>query len=209
MKPDSMGRRERKKTEVRERIIDNAVELMTARGFDSVTMEAIAEAADVSKGTLYNYFPAKEAILGAYVQRTALELSPEVDRIIAKGPDTRARLVGVLRGHARWVKGHQEFAEKYISWRMSVPLRSVRDRGSRSGFDEHIVRVLALGQQSGDVRRDLDARTLSGCLTSFYTWVYFGWLSAAEKFDLDRAVRFAVGLFLDGASAGGQEGGAA
>lgn len=203
MKPADPGRRERKKVKVRERILDRAMELIMQNGFDNVTMERIAEAADVAKGTLYNYFPAKEAILGGYVQKCALELTPVIDNIIASKPDTRSRLVALLREHVRWIEGRQELMEKYISWRMSVPLRSLRQPGSRSGFEEHIARVVMLGQEAGDVRRDLDARTLSGCLTSFYTWVYFGWLSVAEKFDIDRAISSTVALFLDGASADG------
>lgn len=204
MTKDDPGRRERKKEMVRERILEAAMDLIAKNGFDSVTMEAIAEAGDVAKGTLYNYFPAKEAILGAYVQKSAAELAPVVDRIVAATTDTRSRLVAVLREHVRWIEGRQELIEKYISWRMSVPLRSLREAGSRSGFEEHLARVVALGQEAGDVRRDLDVRTLSGCLVSFYTWVYFGWLSVSEPFDIDLAIGRTVDLFLDGASDGGR-----
>ena len=54
------GRRERKKRETRTRISDIATGLFLARGFDAVTIAEIAEAADVSVNTVYNYFPAKE-----------------------------------------------------------------------------------------------------------------------------------------------------
>jgi len=54
------GRRERKKRETRQRISDIATGLMMDRGFDAVTIAEIAEAADVSVNTVYNYFPAKE-----------------------------------------------------------------------------------------------------------------------------------------------------
>lgn len=201
MKPAEPGRRERKKEEVRKRILDSAMELFEEHGFDNVTMEGIAEAADVAKGTLYNYFPVKEAILSGYVQKYARDLTPQVDNVIASLPDTRSRLVALFRQHADWIEDRQELMEKYISYRISVPLRSLREPGSRSGFEEHITRILALGQEAGDVRRDMDAFTMSGCLTSFYTWVYFGWLSVSESFDLDLAIRRTVDLFLDGAAA--------
>ncbi|MFG3253054.1 TetR/AcrR family transcriptional regulator [Streptomyces sp. NPDC048172] len=54
------GRRERKKRETRERISDVATGMFLERGFDAVTVAEIAEAADVSVNTVYNYFPAKE-----------------------------------------------------------------------------------------------------------------------------------------------------
>ncbi|WP_019354635.1 TetR/AcrR family transcriptional regulator [Streptomyces sp. AA1529] len=54
------GRRERKKRETRLRISDIATGLFLDRGFDAVTIAEIAEAADVSVNTVYNYFPTKE-----------------------------------------------------------------------------------------------------------------------------------------------------
>jgi len=203
MKSAEPGRRERKKEEVRRRILDRAVELFEKEGFDNVTMERIAEAADVAKGTLYNYFPVKEAILSAYMQKYTRDLAPGIDRIIASAPDTRSRLIALFRQHADWIKDRQDLTEKYISHRMSVPLRSLREPEMRSGFEEHLTRILVLGQETGDVRPDIDARVLSGCVTSFYTWVYFGWLSVPEDFDLDQAIRSTVDLFLDGAAGHG------
>ncbi|MCZ1007458.1 TetR/AcrR family transcriptional regulator [Streptomyces lydicus] len=54
------GLRERKKRQTRQYISDVATGLFLARGFDAVTIAEIAEAADVSVNTVYNYFPAKE-----------------------------------------------------------------------------------------------------------------------------------------------------
>jgi AcrR family transcriptional regulator len=54
------GLRERKKLQTRQRISDIATVLFEARGFDNVTVAEIAQAADVSKMTVFNYFPRKE-----------------------------------------------------------------------------------------------------------------------------------------------------
>ncbi|MET7638489.1 helix-turn-helix domain-containing protein [Streptomyces sp. NPDC005438] len=54
------GRRERKKRETRHRISDIATAMFVERGFDRVTIAEIAEEADVSVNTVYNYFPSKE-----------------------------------------------------------------------------------------------------------------------------------------------------
>lgn len=55
--------RDRKKRETRQRISDVATMLFAARGFDAVTVAEVAEAADVSKMTVFNYFPRKEDLL--------------------------------------------------------------------------------------------------------------------------------------------------
>src|SRR5690242_3855718 len=57
------GRRERKKEETKRKIFEAATKLFAAKGFDATTVDDIAAAADVSKGTFFNYFPKKEAII--------------------------------------------------------------------------------------------------------------------------------------------------
>lgn len=57
------GRRERKKQQTREKIASVAMELFLERGFEQVTVTEVAEAADVSINTVYNYFPTKEDLI--------------------------------------------------------------------------------------------------------------------------------------------------
>jgi AcrR family transcriptional regulator len=54
------GLRERKKRETRQHVSDVATRLFIARGFEQVTVEEVAVAANVSKMTVFNYFPRKE-----------------------------------------------------------------------------------------------------------------------------------------------------
>ena len=61
MKPSS--RRERKKQETRQRLLECAWNLFQERGYDDTTVEDITEAADVAKGTFFNYFCTKETLL--------------------------------------------------------------------------------------------------------------------------------------------------
>jgi len=60
---DIVSLRERKRQRTRERIQDEAFRLVRRDGFDATTIEAIAEAADVSASTVYRYFGTKEGVL--------------------------------------------------------------------------------------------------------------------------------------------------
>ncbi|MFF8917899.1 TetR/AcrR family transcriptional regulator [Streptomyces sp. NPDC015032] len=60
---EGMSLRERKKLQTRHRLLSAATELFAARGFDKVSVAEIAEAAEVSKMTVFNYFAGKEDLV--------------------------------------------------------------------------------------------------------------------------------------------------
>jgi AcrR family transcriptional regulator len=68
------GLRDRKKQAVRRRIIEAAEERFVASGLDATTIEEIAAAAEVSVGTVYNYFGSKNALLVAGVESDTAEM---------------------------------------------------------------------------------------------------------------------------------------
>ena len=87
------GRRERHRTETRDRLYRAALALFAERGFLETTVEDITEAADVGKGTFFNYFPTKEHILAEFGgQRTAA-----VERALQDARETKGPVLDVLR----------------------------------------------------------------------------------------------------------------
>jgi len=66
--PPGTGRRERRAAETRLKLFRCALHLFAERGFSSVTVEEITEAADVGKGTFFNYFESKDHVLGVMAE---------------------------------------------------------------------------------------------------------------------------------------------
>lgn len=63
-----IGRRQRRAAETRLRLFRSALQLFADRGFPNVTVEDITEAADVGKGTFFNYFESKDHVLGVMAE---------------------------------------------------------------------------------------------------------------------------------------------
>src|SRR6478672_2583109 len=59
-------RRQRRSADIRERLFRAALGLFAKKGFAETTVEDITEAADLGKGTFFNYFPSKEHVLMAF-----------------------------------------------------------------------------------------------------------------------------------------------
>lgn len=70
--------RERKKADRRRAILEAALALIEERGLKGATFELIAQRAGVARGTVFNYFPNKEAILVAYFATQLGELARRV-----------------------------------------------------------------------------------------------------------------------------------
>ena len=87
-----MNLRERKKLRTRRAISDAAIELFLEHGFDQVSITQVAEAAEVSRRTLFAYFPAKEDLV---IQRLA-DHETEAARVVRTRPEPA---VSALRAH--------------------------------------------------------------------------------------------------------------
>ena len=70
-----------KQKDTRQKILDKALELFSARGYDPVSVGEIAEAVGIKAPSLYNHFPSKRAIFDAIVEATAAQYEADTDRI--------------------------------------------------------------------------------------------------------------------------------
>ncbi|MFB9516771.1 TetR family transcriptional regulator [Streptomyces purpureus] len=90
---ETTGLRERKKRQTRRALSDAAIALFLDRGFDAVSVAEVAAAADVSKPTLFRYFPAKEdLVLHRFADHEA-----EESRVVAARPEDESPLAALHR----------------------------------------------------------------------------------------------------------------
>jgi AcrR family transcriptional regulator len=68
------NRRKRQSAERRERLFRSALDLFARKGFGETTVEDITNAADLGKGTFFNYFPSKEHIILAFAEMQLAKL---------------------------------------------------------------------------------------------------------------------------------------
>src|SRR6202158_842124 len=75
----SSDRRSRRSAELRERLFRSALDLFAKKGFAETAVEDIPNAADLGKGTFFNYFPSKDHILVAFSEMQISKLQAAVD----------------------------------------------------------------------------------------------------------------------------------
>ena len=70
-----------KQEDTKRKILDKALELFSAYGYDSVSVTEIARAVGIKAPSLYNHYPSKQAIFEAIVKSTAARYEADTDRI--------------------------------------------------------------------------------------------------------------------------------
>jgi AcrR family transcriptional regulator len=96
---NSQNRAERRRLRTRAALLAAAREVFASQGVDSSTIQDITEAADVAKGSFYNHFDSKEAILREVVEETLADLARALDVLTEPMRDDPAQMLAVCLRH--------------------------------------------------------------------------------------------------------------
>jgi AcrR family transcriptional regulator len=159
--PAYPSRRERRRTEVRQRLFRTALRLFAERGFMATTVENITEAADVGKGTFFNYFPSKEHLLLEFGKTRQSKMRRALDQASRGDRRIRQILRELFYALAEEPGQSPEMARSMVVTMLSGdPVRGLVMDKMKEGRGL-TAKLFALGQQSGEIRSDRRASELS------------------------------------------------
>jgi AcrR family transcriptional regulator len=157
----SFDRRQRRSAEIRERLFRAALETFAKKGFAESTVEDLTNAADVGKGTFFNYFPSKEHILLAFseMQLAKLEAAVEESRQTNEPMPVFLRSLGarMTQEPTRNPAIIRALLQAYLS---STPVREAMIDHQKRLHGLH-TQMIQLGQDRGEIRKDLPASDLA------------------------------------------------
>ncbi|SFB93526.1 transcriptional regulator, TetR family [Nocardioides terrae] len=192
-------RRTRGRLRRRDQVYAAAVELFVERGFDSTTMDDIAERSDVARATVFNYFPRKTALLDEWSARR------------------RHRALTAVRSEHLEDHSVEEILRRYMVelGRVSSETRpeTVRLLGAaahatnilrKPPLAEEFTRFLARGQESGEVRASVDVSLAGLVLAASYFIILTNWIDDdPPPFDLTEQLLRMLDQYLVGILAPG------
>lgn len=168
-----IGRRQRHRDEVRGRLFRAALQLFAERGFLKTTVEDITEAADVGKGTFFNYFETKEHVLATLgAERVAaIERARERAR---KGP-----VLPVLEEIAADLAGQSSESAAllraiYAAHASCAPVRAELHKRLQTGR-RLLAEMLEMAQKRGEIRRDRPATELARLIQIVLLGITLAW----------------------------------
>jgi len=188
----------RKKEATKQNIINVAMNLITKQGFNATTMEQIARDADIAKGTLYNYFPVKEAILDEYIKKSFREGYSTRITALQELPDTRSRLIYTYTWLMNGVQAQKDLFEKYLVYRMQILVSIHQTDSEKSGFYLISTEIINLGQKCGEIRTDLPLNILVELCDVFFVEIVKQFYLEPEMYNAQQTIERCVDLFLNG-----------
>ena len=199
--PLRSGRREQAKLERRERIYEAALTLFRSQGYDSTTVDQITRHAGLAKGTFFNYFPTKDAVLRYLGTR---EIGRLGSTLLTSGNE-RGTAIGKLKRLMAVLAESLEADRSLVSliFRNGVTAPDLF-AGDAGGFSLQPVASLLIrqGQFNGEVNRDLDPDGLAAALDALYLQQLVRWCESNRPYPLAERLTGIVDLLLLGIGAG-------
>ena len=135
------------KDATRRRILDAAIRLFKAHGFETTTTREIAAAAEIATGTLFNYFANKEAIVASVAEESLAKAQVAFDGTASAAPLEEA-LFALVAAELRQLKPLRKFIVPLLETALS-PLSTTRGGSNDSMRAGHLEIVAGLARQRG------------------------------------------------------------
>jgi AcrR family transcriptional regulator len=152
-----MGTRRKERLEWQRQFIqERAMQVFADHGYHGATMELVAEAAEVSKGTLYNYFTSKHDLFSSLVERGIDELFSMVDQVVDAGGSIQEITQRLVLHFLEYFESRLGMRLMFLSDGDQVPStrREIRTlmQSRHRAFIERVAGLIRLGQERGIVR---------------------------------------------------------
>jgi AcrR family transcriptional regulator len=173
--PPRTNRRERRSAEIRERLYRAALQIFAERGYLETTVADITEAADVGKGTFFNYFPTKEHVLARYGE----ERLATIERALQKARAGDGPVLPILKELAGNLASQSSqspdlYRSIIVAHMSCAPIRAEFQRRLQRGR-RLTAEIFALAQERGEVRGDLSASKLGRLMQVIFMGVTVAW----------------------------------
>ncbi len=163
----NLSRKEREREARKELIIDVAERIITERGFENVTMDEIAEKAEMGKGSLYLYFKNKTSIFLAICDRGSRMLNQSMSKVFTEELTGLEMIEKLGHTYFRFIKDNPIYFNTFNYYEGMMnrdalndgPMAKKCEENAREGMT-YIVRALQIGMQDGSIDSSYDPKEL-------------------------------------------------
>ncbi|MFC4452153.1 TetR/AcrR family transcriptional regulator [Deinococcus sonorensis] len=195
---DSSSLRERQKERRRARIYTVAIDLFRQGGFQTTTATDIARASNVSRGTFFNYYPYKEAVLLDYGSEVVEELHSYAQGQLDAGVAPMTVLQDVWMQLAERNTRDRDLFPPLAYEVLNPDPERARTAYQALPLGKVIEIILRPMQQAGQLRADLSLQRMSNLIADTYLMIALRWTAYGTERSLHEELRSTLGFLMDG-----------
>lgn len=190
------SKREQGKLERKERLYEAALTLFRVQGYEATTVDQITRQAGLAKGTFFNYFPTKDAVLRYMGTREVGRLG-----VATLGLSGTNSSVGKLKRLMNALAASLERDHELVSliFRKGVTVADLM-AGDAGGFSLQptVALLIRQAQRQREINPDLDSDTLAAALDALYLQQLIRWCESDNQYPLADRFTGIVDLLLTG-----------
>lgn len=174
--PDAQpSRRERRRLEIRERIIETAFMLFEIQGYEATTVTEIAERADIAYGTLFQHFPSKLELLREVSRRALGRLFENVEEVSKRPGSFADRLIMLFDTTAENAEAMGPQSRELISVMLALSMPDTADADDRK-IRLSFRRFMDDGRAASEIRDDEEIDTLVEVVVGVWYSLFLSWV---------------------------------
>lgn len=183
--------REKKRAEIAQK----AIEVLAKRGFRATTIQDIADAAGLGKGTIYHYFKTKEEILWAVSEQMFRETERSLGAALLRINEPMDKLVALIEEALHITEDLEHLFIIYSElWLITVRGESTGDfvqilKRLQNDMKNLVAGLINEGKKQGFWPEDIDVEALAGYLASSFDGVFAHYMIDKENFDIKRVTK--------------------
>ena len=190
-----MSLREKKKIETRNKIFEIAGRLFKEKGFENTTVDEITREAGIGKGTFFNYYPTKEAILVDFVKMKEKLVFDLVKNELRKSTPVREKIKSTLAIVARSNEKDRDLTKLFVFEHLRR--YGYNERTSR-GLNTLIYGLMEKGLTKGEIRNGIDIKRASENITGVYYASLMEWLWSENEYSFSEDISIKIDMIFDG-----------
>jgi AcrR family transcriptional regulator len=180
-----------------DQLLETATRLFKEKGYHNTSMQDLADALGMQKGSLYYYIQSKEELLRRLLERATTFLATQIDEIYAADLPPAEKMRWALENHAVTMMEHMDLVSVYLQEYRNLPLRRLKEAlAVRKHYEQGLMKILEDGIALGDFR-PLNVKMAVFGLLGMLNWTH-QWFSPDGPFSAQEIATMLADLALHG-----------
>ena len=141
------------RAEREDQLLETATRLFKEKGYHNTSMQDLADALGIQKGSLYYYIESKEELLRRLLERATSFLTFQIDEIYASDLPPAEKLCWALENHAVMMMDHLDLVAVYLQEYRNLPPERLKEAlAVRKHYEQVLMQIIKDGIAIGDFR---------------------------------------------------------